>query len=140
MKRFFILSVMATIFVATLTTSCSMQSMTFKDLEKKGYVIGQLTPAQQLEIAPLLSAFPTYNATAVGYLASTDAVSYLYEGTLADFQNYASLLTASGFKHAGNAYAKIDRAAGLTYKVSAKTIQATKKQSYLVITYTSDSL
>ena len=52
MKRFFVLSLMAMMFVATLTTSCSMQSMTFKNLEKKGYVVGQLSPAQQAQIAP----------------------------------------------------------------------------------------
>ncbi len=140
MKRTLIVSLMAAIFVATFTTSCSMQNMTFKNLEKKGYVIGQLTPSQQLEIAPLLSAFPTLNMTAEAYLASTYTVSYLYEGTMADFQSYAALLMSSGFSSVGTAYAKIDRAAGITYNVAAKAVQATKKKSYLLVTFTSTSL
>ncbi len=137
MKRFFLHSFMAAFLVATLTTSCSMQNMTFKNLEKKGYVMEQLTPDQQLEMAPLLSAFPTFNLTAEGYLASTYSITYLYEGTMADFQNYGVMLFSAGFTSLNGAYTKIDRAAGLSYNVSAKAVQATKKKSYLLVTFTS---
>ena len=140
MRKIFILSLMVAMFTAIITTSCSMQNMTFKNLEKKGYVIGTLTPAQQLEIAPLLSAFPVLNLTAEGYLASTYTVTYLYEGTMDDFQSYAALLTAAGFGNVGGTYSKVDRAAGVTYNVSAKSVQATKKKSYLLVTFTSVAL
>lgn len=140
MKRFFLFSLLAAMFAVALTTSCSMQSMTFNNLEKKGYVIGTLTPEQQLEIAPLLSAFPTLNLTAEAYLASTYTVSYLYEGTMADFQSYAAVLASAGFSNVGGTYSKIDRAAGISYNVSAKSVQATKKKSYLLVTFTSVTL
>ena len=55
MKRFFLFSLVTMMFVATLTTSCSMQGMVFKNLEKKGYIVGRLTPAQQVAMAPLIT-------------------------------------------------------------------------------------
>ena len=137
MKKFLLLAAMV---VAIFTTSCSMQNMTFKNLEKKGYVMEQLTPAQQLEMAPLLSAFPTLNMTAVGYLASTYSVTYIYEGDMTDFQSYASMLSSIGFTSLNGTYTKMDRPAGISYNVSAKAVQATKKQSYLLVTFTSVSL
>lgn len=140
MKRFSVLSLLVILFVATFTTSCSMQNMTFKNLEKKGYVMEQLTPAQQLEMAPLLSAFPTLNMTAEGYLASTYTVTYIYNGSMTDFQSYAAILLASGFTNVAGTYSKIDRTAGIQYCVSAKAVQATKKQSYLLVTYTTVTL
>ena len=68
----------------------------------------QLTPAQQLEMAPLLSAFPTLNMTAEGYLASTYTVTYIYNGSMTDFQSYAAILLASGFTNVAGTYSKID--------------------------------
>ncbi len=137
MKRFFVLSMMAMMFVATLTTSCSMQSMTFKNLEKKGYVVEQLTPAQQLEVAPLLAAFPTFGLTAEAYLASNYSVTYMYEATDADWATYGNLLRANGFSAVGTGYVKADRAAGITYNVAAKSIATSKKKTYLLVTFTS---
>ncbi len=139
MKRFFVLSLMAVMFVATLTTSCSMQSMTFKNLEKKGYIVGQLTPAQQLQIAPLMQAFPQLNLTAEAYMASDYSISYLYEASEIDWSNYKSLLQGAGFSSIGGGFVKADYKAGITYNVSCKTLTLSKK-NYLVVTFTSVAL
>ena len=136
MKRFFVLSLMAMMFVATLTTSCSMQSMTFKNLEKKGYVVGQLSPAQQAQIAPLMAEFPTLNLTAEAYLASDYSISYLYEGNELDWRNYTDLLVSVGFSKVGNGYVKADRKAGISYNVAYKVVELSNK-TYILVTFTS---
>lgn len=139
MKRFFLLSLVAMMFVATLITSCSMQSMTFKNLEKKGYIVGQLTPAQQLEIAPLMSSFPALNLTAEAYIASTYTITYMYEATSADWATYGKALKEAGFSAAGNGYLKADKNAGVSYSVSAKTAELSSK-TYLIVTFTSKAM
>lgn len=139
MKKLFILSLVSAMFVAVLTTSCSMQSMTFKNLEKKGYIVGQLTPAQQLEIAPLMSSFPALNLTAEAYIASTYTITYMYEATSADWATYGAALKEAGFSAAGNGYLKADKNAGISYNVSAKTAELSKK-TYLIVTFTSKTM
>lgn len=136
MKRFFVLSLMAVMFVATLTTSCSMQSMTFKNLEKKGYIVGQLTPAQQQQIAPLLLEFPSFGLTAEAYVASDYSISYLYQGGELDWRNYADSLVAAGFSKIGNGYVKADRKVGISYNVAYKVMELSNK-SYILVTFTS---
>lgn len=135
MKRFFVVSLIAAVFVTAMTTSCSMQSMTFKNLEKKGYVVGQFTPDQQREIAPLMNAFPALNLTALAYLASDYSVSYLYEGNVVDWTNYGLLLRGAGFSSVGSGFVKADRATGITYNVSYKFVD-----KYLTVTFTSAAL
>ena len=139
MKKSFILSLVAAMFVAVMTTSCSMQSMTFKNLEKKGYTVGQLTPAQQQEIAPLLSAFPALNLTAEAYIASTYTITFMYEATSADWATYGNALKGAGFSAVANGYVKADKNAGITYNVSAKTAELSKK-TYLIVTFTSKTM
>ncbi len=136
MKRFYLLSLVAMMFVATLITSCSMQSMTFKNLEKKGYIIGQLTPAQQVEMAPLMKAFPAFNLNAEGYLASEYSISYLYVATNETWLDYGTALTNAGFSKIGNGYVKIDRTAGITYNVTGKSAG----EGYMILTFTSTVL
>lgn len=136
MKRFFLFSFVAVMFVATLTTSCSMQSMTFKNLEKKGYVVGQLTPAEQVAMAPLMQAFPALNLTAEAYLATEYSISYLYKATDADWVNYGMQLLRAGFSKVGTGYVKIDRGAGITYNVTEKPAG----EKYIMITFTSTVL
>lgn len=133
MKRFFLFSLVAMMFVATLTTSCSMQSMTFKNLAKKGYVVGQLSPAEQVSIAPLMQAFPVLDLTAEAYLATEYSISYLYEATEADWLNYGMQLSRAGFSKVGAGYVKIDRSAGITYNVTEKSAG----EKYIMITFTS---
>ena len=139
MKKLFILSLVSAMFVAVLTTSCSMQSMTFKNLEKKGYTVAQLTPAQQLEVAPLLSAFPAINLTAEAYIASTYTITFMYEATSADWATYGNALKGAGFSSVANGYVKADKNAGITYNVSAKTAELSKK-TYLIVTFTSKTM
>lgn len=136
MKRFFLFSLVAMMFVATLTTSCSMQSMTFKNLEKKGYIVGQLTPEQQVAMAPLMQAFPALNLTAEAYLASEYSISYLYSATNAAWVEYGALLTRAGFSKVGKGYVKIDKTAGITYNVSSSAAG----EKFIVVTFTSTVL
>ena len=136
MKRFFLFSLMAMMFVAVLTTSCSMQSMTFKNLEKKGYVVGQLTPAQQVEIAPLMKVFPALNLTAEAYLASEYSISYLYTATENDWLNYGTQLANAGFSKVGTGFVKMDKSAGITYNVTSKSAG----EKYIIVTFTSTLL
>lgn len=132
MKRFLFFSLVAMIFVATLTTSCSMQSMVYKNLAKKGYVVGQLTPAQQVEIAPLMKAFPAFNLTAEAYLSTEYSISYLYAATNAEWLEYGNALVNAGFSKIGAGFVKIDRTAGITYNVTAKSAG----ENYIIITFT----
>ncbi len=136
MKRFLLFSLVAMMFVATLTTSCSMQSMVYKNLAKKGYVVGQLTPAQQVEIAPLMKAFPAFNLTAEAYLSTEYSISYLYAATNAEWLEYGNALVNAGFSKIGAGFVKIDRTAGITYNVTAKSAG----ENYIIITFTTSVL
>lgn len=136
MKRFFLFSLVAMMFVTMLTTSCSMQSMVFKNLEKKGYIVGQLTPEQQVAMAPLMQAFPALNLTAEAYLASEYSISYLYAATNATWMDYGVQLARAGFSQVGKGFVKIDKTAGITYNVSSSAAG----EKYIVITFTSTVL
>ncbi|MBR2415239.1 MAG: hypothetical protein IKB11_00650 [Bacteroidaceae bacterium] len=136
MKRFFLFSLVTMMFVATLTTSCSMQGMVFKNLEKKGYIVGRLTPAQQVAMAPLMQAFPALDLTAEAYLASEYSISYLYSATNATWMEYGAKLIRAGFSQVGKGYVKIDKTAGITYNVASSSAG----EQYIVITFTSTVL
>ncbi len=136
MKRFFLFSLVAMMLVATLTTSCSMQGMVFKNLEKKGYIVGQLTPAQQVAMAPLMQAFPALDLTAEAYLASEYSISYLYSATNATWAEYGAKLLRAGFSQVGKGYVKIDKNAGITYNAASSPAG----EKYIVITFTSTVL
>ena len=72
MKKLFTLSVMLLMLVATVsTTSCSTEKSITSAFAKTGYQMGMLTPAQQLGVAPMLSAFPEFSQTALGYLVAS---------------------------------------------------------------------
>lgn len=136
MKRIFLFSFATMMFVATLFTSCSMQSMIFKNLEKEGYIVGQLAPAQQVAMAPLMQAFPMLNLTAEAYISTEYSISFLYEATAADWLAYGIQLTDAGFSKIGTGYVKIDRTAGITYNVTSKSAG----EKYIMVTFTSTVL
>ena len=71
MKKIFTLSVAVLLmFVALATTSCSSEKSAAKAFKKNGYVMGELTPAQQAEQSTIMDNFPMYSQTALGYIVA----------------------------------------------------------------------
>ena len=64
MKKLFTLSLVAFMMVATMcVSSCSTAKSVNKAFEKNGYVMTALTPAQQIEVCPVVAKFPHFLLT-----------------------------------------------------------------------------
>lgn len=137
MKKLLSLSVVIIMFVvAFVTTSCSTAKSINKAFEKNGYVMTSLTPQQQAELAPIVSAFPAFNQTAVGYIqADAKSITFVYQVDEAVWNSYGNVLSNAGFSNMGVGFVKADKAKGITYNISSKST-AVYKQPYLLVTYT----
>ncbi len=133
MKKLFTLSVMLLMLVATVsTTSCSTEKSITSAFAKTGYQMGMLTPAQQLGVAPMLSAFPEFSQTALGYLVAGNTVTFVYNYNQTAWDNYCYNLTNTGFSNLGTGFARADRQAGYTFNVSSTVTEIYGQQFQLV--------
>ena len=133
MKRIFTLATMLMMFVAVATTtSCSTEKSITNAFAKTGYQMGMLTPAQQLNVAPMLSAFPEYSQTAIGYLVAGNTITFVYNWDQSAWDNYCYNLTNSGFSNLGTGFARADRQAGYTFNVSSTVTEIYSQQFQLV--------
>ena len=133
MKRILTLSAMFMMFVAVLTTtSCSTEKSITSAFAKTGYQMGMLTPQQQLSVAPMLSAFPEYNQTALGYLVAGNTITVVYNWNESAWNSYTYALTNTGFSNLGTGFARADRAAGYTFNVSSAVTEIYGQQFQLV--------
>lgn len=138
MKKLFTLAFVALMFVATAcVTSCSTAKSVNKAFEKNGYSMTELTPAQQIEICPVIAKFPAFGFNAAGYLqVNANSCTFVYSMDQNTWDSYAAQLTNSGFSNMGIGFVKADKAAGLTYNVSAKST-VIFKQNFMLVTFTS---
>ena len=133
MKRIFTLATMLMMFVAVATTtSCSTEKSITNAFAKSGYQMGMLTPQQQLGVAPMLSAFPEYSQTAIGYLVAGNTITFVYNWNQSAWDNYCYNLTNSGFSNLGTGFARADRQAGYTFNVSSTVTEIYSQQFQLV--------
>lgn len=136
MKRFFALSVVALMmFAAFVTTSCSTAKSINSSLVKNGYTMTTLTIEQQEGLAPVMKAFPVFNQTAMGYLQTGNATTFVYQVDETVWSSYCASLEAAGFSNMGTGFVKADKSVGATYNISGKFITV-YKQKLLVVTYT----
>lgn len=138
MKKLFTLSIVALMFVATAcVTSCSTAKSVNKAFEKNGYSMAVLTPAEQVSVCPVMAKFPAFGQEAVGYLPlGANSVTFIYNIDESTWNSYAAQLTNAGFSNMGIGFVKADKAAGLTYNVSAKPT-VIYKQNFMLVTFTS---
>ena len=137
MKKLFTLSFVAIVMVATMCiTSCSTAKSVNKAFEKNGYVMTTLTPAQQIEVCPVVAKFPSFPVEAVGYLTLGNSCTFIYPVDQATWDSYAAQLQGSGFSNMGIGLVKADKNAGVTYNVSAKSTTI-YKHNFMLVTYTS---
>lgn len=136
MKRIYLFSALLMMSIALfVTTSCSTAKSVNSSFVKNGYTMTELTPQQQMEIAPVMNAFPTLNLNAMGYLVTGNAVTFVYAADNSVWESYASSLEAAGFSNMGTGYVKADKNAGVTYNISSK-FTTVYKQTLLLVTYT----
>ena len=139
MKKIVTLSLMAIMFVAAMcVTSCSTSKSINKAFEKNGYVLTEMSPAQQVEACPAMANFPAFGQTATGYLQAANSCTFIYNVDESVWEGYAQQLLANGFSKVGTGYVKADKSAGLTYNVSAKST-VVYKQNFMIVTFTSGS-
>ena len=139
MKKIVTLSLMTIMFVVAMcVTSCSTSKSINKAFEKNGYVLTEMSPAQQIEACPVMAKFPSFGQTATGYLQAANSCTFLYNVEQSVWDAYAQQLVASGFSKVGSGYVKADKSAGLTYNVSAKST-VVYKQNFMIVTFTSGS-
>ena len=139
MKRLFTLSLVAVMMVATMcVSSCSTAKSVNKAFEKNGYVLTALTPAQQIEVCPVVSKFPALSVNAMGYLTVGNSCTFIYPIDQAAWDGYAAQLQNAGFSNMGIGYVKADKSAGVTYNVSAKATTIFK-QNFMLVTFTSSA-
>lgn len=137
MKKLFTLSLVAFMMVATMClSSCSTAKSVNKAFEKNGYVMTALTPAQQIEVCPVVAKFPALSANAAGYLTLGSSCTFIYAMDQAGWDSYAAQLQNAGFSNLGIGYVKADKSAGVTYNVSAKATTIFK-QNFMLVTFTS---
>lgn len=136
MKRIFTLSAMCLLFVALSFTSCSTEKSIASAFVKNGYQMVTLTAQQQYEVAPLLAEFPSFNQTALGYLALGNSITFIYAASDAEWNAYGARLMQSGFSDLGSGYARADKASGVTYNVSCSPTTV-YGQKLLLVTYLS---
>lgn len=136
MKRIFNLTAtFAMLAIMMLATSCSTTKSVNKSFEKNGYIMSGLTPGQQVEIAPVLNGFPSFGQSAIGYLVTGNATTFVYEADEITWNNYCAKLENAGFSNMGTGFVKADKNAGITYNVSGK-FTTVYKRTYLLVTYT----
>ncbi len=139
MKKLFTLSLVAFMMVATMcVSSCSTAKSVNKAFEKNGYVMTTLTPAQQIEICPVIAKFPSFPAEAMGYLTLGNSNTFIYPVDQATWDGYAAQLQNAGFSNMGIGYVKADKNIGVTYNVSAKATTI-YKQNFMLVTFTSST-
>ncbi|MBE6302931.1 MAG: hypothetical protein E7089_03230 [Bacteroidales bacterium] len=137
MKKIFTLSLVAFMMVATMcVSSCSTAKSVNKAFEKNGYVLTALTPAQQIEVCPVVAKFPSFPVEAMGYLTLGNSCTFIYAIDQATWDSYAAQLQSAGFSNMGIGYVKADKSAGVTYNVSAKATTI-YKQDFMLVTFTS---
>ena len=133
MKKIFTLLVaVLMMFVVFATTSCSSSKSAAKAFKKSGYEMSELQPAQQVALSPLMEAFPMYGQTAQGYVTSENSITFVYELDDAAWNLYAQSLRKEGFSSVSTGYVKADKANGVTYNVSTKTVTIYKREYRLV--------
>lgn len=136
MKRIFAMSVMAMMMVAAfVTTSCSTAKSVNSSFVKNGYTMSALTVQQQESMAPVVKAFPAFNQTAMGYLQTGNATTFVYQVDESIWNAYCASLEAAGFSNLGTGYVKADKSVGVTYNISSK-FTTIYKQTFLLVTYT----
>ncbi len=136
MKKLLVFSMMIVMFAATISvTSCSTAKSVNSAFAKNGYTMTALTPAQQLQMAPVMSAFPTFNHDALGYLQSANAMTFVYSVDETAWNSYCNTLVNKGFSDMGIGFVKADKNNGVTYNISGK-FTTIYKQTYLLVTYT----
>ena len=66
--------------IATMcVSSCSTAKSVNKAFEKNGYSMTALTPAQQMEICPVIAQFPSFGYDAAGYLqVNANSCTFVY--------------------------------------------------------------
>ena len=136
MKRILALSTMFMMFVVFSLTSCSTEKSIASAFAKKGYQMVTLTPQQQCEMAPLLHAFPSFNHTALGYIAYGNSITCVYNADEAAWNAYGHVLVNSGFSDLGIGYSRADRNYSVTYNVSSAVVNV-YDQKLLLVTYLS---
>lgn len=133
MKKIFTLSVaFVMMFVALATTSCSSEKSAVKAFKKNGYEMVELEPAQQVAVSPLMSAFPMYGQTSLGYIVTQNSITFVYEQDDMSWNVYTQALRKDGFSGLTNGYVKADKSLGVTYNVSTKTTTIFKRDYRLV--------
>lgn len=136
MKKIIALSAMALmLIVAMVSTSCSTAKSVSSAFEKNGYVMGELTPQQQAQLAPIVSAFPAFNQTAIAYLQTEKSITFVFPVDETAWNTYTLSLVNAGFSNMGIGFVKADKAQGVTYNVSAKPTTI-YKQNFMLVTYT----
>ena len=133
MKKIFTLSAIVIMMLAgVVSTSCSSSKSSAKAFAKNGYEMGELQPAQQVALSPLMASFPMYGQTALGYLVASNSITFVYEQDDAAWNLYAQSLRKDGFSNVANGYVKADKALGVTYNVAEKTATIFKSNFRLV--------
>jgi hypothetical protein len=137
MKKLITLSIMAFMFVAAVcVSSCSTSKSITKAFEKNGYTLEELSPAQQMQVCPVLQNFPSFAQSAVGYLQTGNSCTFIYNIDQSVWNSYAAQLTSNGFSNLGTGFVKADKSAKITYNVSAKSTEIYKQQ-FMLVTFTS---
>ena len=134
MKKIFTISAILLMSIVVLTTSCSSEKSAAKAFKKKGYEMSEMQPAQQMALSPLMSAFPMYGQTALGYMSTENSITFVYEQDDAAWNIYGQTLAKERVSHVSTGYVKADKAAGVTYNVSTKTTTI-YKNNYRLVTF-----
>lgn len=135
MKRILSLFVVGVMFLALLlNTSCSTAKLVNNSFIKEGYTMAILTPQQQVEIAPVMNAFPAFHQNAMGYIKQGDTVTFVYETDAAVWNSYCASLETAGFSNLGKGLIKADKNTGITYNISGKFVTV-DKLSYLLVAF-----
>lgn len=134
MKKIFTISAILLMSIVVLTTSCSSEKSAAKAFKKNGYEMSEMQPAQQMALSPLMSAFPMYGQTALGYMSTENSITFVYEQDDAAWNIYAQTLAKEGFSNVSNGYVKADKSKGVTYNVSTKTTTI-YKNNYRLVTF-----
>ncbi len=136
MKKLFVFAVMIVMLATTIsTTSCSTAKSVNSAFAKNGYTMGVFTPAQQAQLAPVMSSFPAFSYDAMGYLQTANATTFVYAVDEAAWNTYCNTLVGNGFSNMGIGFVKADKGRNITYNVSGK-FTTIYKQTYLLVTYT----
>lgn len=136
MKRFLsLVAVVMMFFISSLNTSCSTVKSVNSSFIKNGYTMATLTPQQQLEIAPVMNAFPAFHHNAMGYVKTEDTVTFIYAVDAPVWDSYCETLENSGFSNLGKGLIKADKNAGIAYKIKGK-FTTVYKQTFLLVAFT----